>query len=778
MVDTRSSVIREVREFELKQCPACGANNASDLPSCSICGASLSQVAESGAPRTLFGMPALKIDQAEVAEKPAPAAPAPEPDRSQGPATKRGFRALDAVELDGSIGSMNAGSLDGSDIRSTQFGAPSPFKKGQLPPLAADEPLAPPGAASDPAPAADPILSTQFGAPSPFKAGRHAAAEPAPEPEGAGIESTRMGMPSVDVHGGASEPPAADPPAPEAPQENYRTLVGPPLPVAEAARARDAARDAIAEAPQESYRTLVGPPVPIAEAARARDARRRAEAEAAASARSSKPSVIVDDPSLERKEADSAPSVIVDEPVTARSSTREAGAAARIARPPGATEVASDGDERAAAARLAAVIDTDEHTAMVVAVQPRSYGWLVFLVLVIAGIALALWLTREAQAVEARVGAVEVEPAGERLAFAVDLETARPLLVGHPGGQHAVDGPGRVEFDLDGAALRPGVGQIALRLGDGDPPVELPLELTVWYRARVEPVEAVGAPVPVELTVRPGWQPVGDAVEPVAGDIGRHRLLIDGRRALAEVDAPGGLTAPLTETVRLRGDGGAEAEFALTVQVPLPRTPLVVTAPPRAWRRDAEAVTVAGRTVPEAEVRVGEHAAQADADGRFSLVVPLSGAREQALEVVADAPGARATVQRITVERLTPEAGRTQAAALRAEQAERLGPTGRTPPYARWLADAEGLRGRAVAFEGRLIAVERGGEGPGAADRAVIAACDRGDHCPVWITTTAPILVDPGQRVSVSGTLAGAETWRTADRFVTAPRVEGALIAP
>lgn len=62
----------------MKQCPACGAQNASDVPSCSICGAALGEVASSVAARTLFGMPAVKIDQIEKASEPAPPA-APKP---------------------------------------------------------------------------------------------------------------------------------------------------------------------------------------------------------------------------------------------------------------------------------------------------------------------------------------------------------------------------------------------------------------------------------------------------------------------------------------------------------------------------------------------------------------------------------------------------------------------------------------------------------------------------------------------------------------------------
>lgn len=766
----------------MKQCPACGANNSSDQPSCSICGASLSQVADSGAARTLFGMPALKFGEGEAESAPEPApeptpAPAPQPAarRSPGPGTRPGFRALDAVELDNSVGSVNMRVRDAvaptietpapdDDIRSTQFGAPSPFKAGQLPPIGTGD--------AEPEPAAD-IMSTQFGAPSPIKA-QPAAATPEPAPG----------------------------------DQNYRTLVGPPLPLAEAARAREvakaraeqeaaekaqAAREAqqAQQAQQENYRTLVGPPVPIAEAARARDAARArqqaAAAEAPAATENRGPSIIVSDGLSNAGPA----SVIVDEPVSPREAARQSPAApaaqpARTGRPAGAAEVSrsSNHAERAAASRFAAAMDTDERTAMVVTVSDRSSGKWIFLLLIIAGLALALWLTRDAQAFQASVQAVEINPEADRLVLTADVVADRPVkvsLAGDATPPTVVDGTGRVQYALPLDGLAPGQRTVALDVATDDGQMALPVELTLWLRAELGPVQGVGEPAPIALSVRPGWTPAAPfaAVSDVAG---RFEATIDPRAALAQVDQPGGLTGAIEQTVVLAADGEDAHRVELRVEVPLPATPLVITAPARAWRRDAETVLVEGRTAPGALVKVGGMNALADDAGRFTLTAPLGGAREQTLDVTADGPGTRPTVERITVERLTPAGAVAQAAALRARQSERLGTVGRTPPYARWSRDAEDLRGRAVAFSGRLVAIERGASGESSrarqADRAVVATCDAGDHCPVWITTHSPILVDVGQRVSVSGTLAGTETWRASADFVTAPRVEGALLAP
>ncbi len=782
----------------MKQCPACGANNSSDQPSCSICGASLSQVADSGAARTLFGMPALKFGEAEAEPEPEPErapTPAPAPAatdrRSPGPGTRPGFRALDAVELDNSVGSVNMRVRDPGEplagptvetpapdesIRSTQFGAPSPFKAGQLPPIGTGDVEPEPEPVPEPAitpigsitPAAD-IMSTQFGAPSPTAGAPDAAGQPEP----------------------AAQPDAAG-------DQQYRTLVGPPLPLAEAARARKAAKaraeqeaaeqaQAARQAQQDNYRTLVGPPVPIAEAARARDAARarRSPAEQRAAQRAAEargPSIIVSDGLSNAGQA----SVIVDEPVTPRRTERPAAdAQPRTGRATGAAEVnrGSNDDERAAASRFAAAMDTDERTAMVVTVSDRSYGKWIFLLLIVVGIALALWLTRDAQAFQANLGAIEVGAEAQRLILTADVSADRPVkvsLAGDPTPPTVVDGTGRVQYALPLAGLEPGQRGLALDVVSDDGEMALPVELTVWLQAEIGPVQGVGEPAPIALAVRPGWTP--EAPFTASGGAGRFEAEIDPAAALAEVDQPGGLTGALRQDVVLRADGESPYSAALQLEVPLPATPLVVTAPARAWRRDADAVVVAGRTTPGALVKAGGMNALADDAGRFTLTAPLGGAREQTLEVVADGPGARPTVERVTVERLTPAGAVAQAAALRARQNERLGTVGRTPSYARWSRDAEALRGRAVSFSGRLVAVERGAGGESSrarqADRAVVATCDTGDHCPVWITTHSPMLVDVGARVVVSGTLAGTETWRAPAGFVTAPRVEGALLAP
>lgn len=302
----------------MKQCPACGANNSPDAPSCSICGAALSQVTSDVAARTLFGMPAVKIDR----PKPAPPAAAPsaaqpsaaqpsaakpsaaQPSAAASPVgnthTRPGFRALGAVELDGSVGSMNA--VPDELARTTVGMARRGFGRADL----SDEPL-------DFEPEADGDLDgdVDFGAG--VGAGfdvRFDDDEPADEPaeaESAGMKHTLMGAPSPFTAGSYIESePLAAPAAPAAPA------------FAPAPRAAPAA-------PAEDFRTLVGPPGSIAEAARARDAARAAaareaavrEAEAASVARGGAPagpSIIVDQQAFAHSLAaeNPGPSVIVD----------------------------------------------------------------------------------------------------------------------------------------------------------------------------------------------------------------------------------------------------------------------------------------------------------------------------------------------------------------------------------------------------------------------------------------------------------------------------------
>lgn len=521
----------------MKQCPACGANNSSDAPSCSICGADLSQVGSDATARTLFGMPVVRVSQNEKEPAPkaeaAPAAPAPSASvpapASSAPAetltgTRRGFRALSAVTDDhgsiGSVGSMDASMLELQQTtvglprsrivaaapaptpepapsddapRSTLFGAPSPFG-GQASPASDDvmlppsmvaaqarakaeaeaaraqariqaqaaqieespyeaktvESLSPGYSAAPDTSSVDAGKQTLMGAPSPFGATSAAfeAADAADRAEGLGgirpvvedadegIQSTRVGMPAADA--GA---------APDAP--DYRTLVGPPQPLAEVIRARDAARAKAAEEPDppapaaaaapaaDQYQTLVGPPQPLAEAIRARDAARQVASSPepvlpSSGSQSNKASIIVDQAALademSARDRDRGgrrpsvivdqgpaerPSVIVDEPMPRSAPTpaaKQARPAARIGARPTAVQMRADAEaERAAAARFAEAIAEEE--AAVAARRRRGRFIAIFAVLIIAGVAIGLWLAGDAHAFQARSDRVEAENA-------------------------------------------------------------------------------------------------------------------------------------------------------------------------------------------------------------------------------------------------------------------------------------------------------------------------------------------------------------------------------
>lgn len=320
----------------MKQCPACGANNSPDAPSCSICGAALSQVTSDVAARTLFGMPAVKIDRlrpapsaaapsaATAAAKPAAATPAAAPSAAALPVsnthTRPGFRALGAVELDGSVGSMNA--VPDELARTTVGMARRGFGRDL-----SDEPLdfepeaddldgdvdfgagfgAGPGGGfdvrfDDDAPADEPadaepapgegMKHTLMGAPSPFTAGSYIESEPSAA--AAAPAAAFAPAPRAAPAAAFTPAPRVAPAAPVAPAEDFRTLVGPPGSIAEAARARDAAR-----------------------AAAAREAAVR-EAQAAAAARGgapAAPSIIVDQQAFAHSLAaeNPGPSVIVDQ---------------------------------------------------------------------------------------------------------------------------------------------------------------------------------------------------------------------------------------------------------------------------------------------------------------------------------------------------------------------------------------------------------------------------------------------------------------------------------
>lgn len=383
----------------MKQCPACGANNSPDAPSCSICGAALGQVSSNVAARTLFGMPAVKID------RPAPP-PEPEPEPAALSRTRPGFRALGAVELDHSVGSLNIV----PDI--------DPQRAGR----GADK-----SARVEPEPEPDVgMKQTLFGAPSPFKT--DAESEPPAPVRAAPIESTRLGMPSLNI-----TPPSAPaaPLAPAAakapPAADYQTLLGPPQPLAEVLKARDAARQAAP--PADDYRTLVGPPGSIADAARARDLA-RVGAPATHDVPPSReptpaaPSIIVDQQAFAHSLAaeNAGPSVIVDpglddEPVIVDDPpVRGPGSALRPlpgdadpsrGEPPPTAEVKrpTRATERAAAARLAQAIEDSD-----VAIERPGPGWIWLIVLIVlAAIAFAVWFTREARTGDARLDA---SPAG------------------------------------------------------------------------------------------------------------------------------------------------------------------------------------------------------------------------------------------------------------------------------------------------------------------------------------------------------------------------------
>lgn len=379
----------------MKQCPACGANNSPDAPSCSICGAALGQVASDVAARTLFGMPAVKIERA-----PPPAPPAPEPASLS--RTRPGFRALGAVELDNSVGSLNI----------VPAAPPSGAASARPGGLGAEK-----GARAQPEPAPDEgMKQTLFGAPSPFKTADEPESEPPAPIRAAPVESTRLGMPSLNITPPSSPaqkaPPAAD----------YQTLLGPPQPLAEALKARDAARQAAAAPPADDYRTLVGPPGSIADAARARDAARTSADHDVPPSHApvpAGPSIIVDQEAIAHSLAaenpgpsivvdadlDDAP-VIVDDPPA-----RGPGAALRPlpgdfdprrGEPPATDELKRPGrkTERAAARFAQAVAEGEAATDR----AGPAWIWLIVLI-VLAAIAFAVWFTREARTGDARLDA-------------------------------------------------------------------------------------------------------------------------------------------------------------------------------------------------------------------------------------------------------------------------------------------------------------------------------------------------------------------------------------
>lgn len=652
-------------------------------------------------------------------------------------------------------GAADRGATAGESHR-TVFGMARPAGLGAPQPPSKDEAARPPKVA--PAPKTAPA--------------RPPKTAPAPPPKTAPVSAdphrTLFGMARPDTHA-----PAANAPPAEAPTDAHRTLFGMAAP-GRASAPPPAAPPPPAAAPQQ---TLFGVPAPRDDAP-------------TPGPRPLRPAAAEAPPALGEQTLFGVPSAARPAPPPGAHPVLTGADPQRTldgppnpdvaAHPPKAPRSAED-RERAElynAARIAAAVAADERRAA----RGRTLRLLTFLaVAAVAAAIAASFALREKAAFRAHVREGMTVVRGDAVyRVRLTLDTSAPAVVRHPGGEVSVEGSADLRFDVPADSMQVGDNALELHvIPDEGRPVVLRPKVTVFYRLSAP---ALGPPrlgTPVEATVRlmPRWTVAVEGGTVRAGDApDTFVLAMDPAPLLARVDGLEGPTGELPVAMSLTGPDGTTRQFTERLRLPLPDTPASVYEPPFGWASEADRVTLRGRTLPDAAVQVGSIGTRADAQGDFELVVPLGEPGPQTLDVEVDAASRRPSIVSVKVRRLDADAAEAQRAALEKRVAELKAPR-RTTRYTRLVKDLEGHTGAAVRLKGKVVTARRG-EVAGT-DVLQMTTCRRGDGCPIWVETKAPVLVGPGERATVIGAVAGAHAYRTAGgEAKSVPRLVDAVLLP
>ena len=427
-----------------------------------------------------------------------------------------------------------------------------------------------------------------------------------------------------------------------------------------------------------------------------------------------------------------------------------------------------------AAARFAAAIAEDEK--LYAKARNRNLLLLLLLVSVAAAVAAAFAFKEKARLKAELAGEPKVTRSADTFGVVAVVRVSEPATVRHPGGETRGDGEFTVQFSVPEPEMNVGANTIHLEATaeSGGDPQRIPVRIVLYYRFKVPPMTPPkpGTPVLAFVEVGKDWKVAVDGGTATSvDDAGKVQVAIDPTPVL-QPDSPGELPIRLA----LTSPSGETRNFKETVRVPIPEAVLNVTAPPHRWRRAKATAPVRGRTLPGAEVSVGDARATVGADGNFDLDIPLQpGANELVLKVRA--PGRKSVSRTFTVERISKRAAKVQKYKLKRLAKAFLKRTKRPPAYPKLLTEADALRGRKVKLKGRLVEVRRSAKST--VDQLQVATCDGEGGCPVWVyLKDGPLMAGQGDTVSVVGTLAGLHSFSRRGDTVEAPRIDSSILIP
>lgn len=407
--------------------------------------------------------------------------------------------------------------------------------------------------------------------------------------------------------------------------------------------------------------------------------------------------------------------------------------------------------------------------------------WLLLAVALAVVVMLVTWWARSGGGLTVKLtGDVAVTQQAAVYTVTVPLEISEAATLTTIGGAQRLDaGAHTVRLEIPATSMRVGINPVTLTLqpeGDSGAVVRT---INVQQFYQVTDVQAPpfgkGLPVLVTLKVMPGWTPSAPGAKVSALAEG-FRLEVDPAPLMAKVDSLEGPTGPLVLALTLTDEAGATQQFQQVLQIPLPVTPVTLTGPATRWSRPEGSVTVTGRAHPEAEIIVGQQVVQAEAEGLFSVKVPLPSPGRHKIAVKVDAPEHLPAQFELTVERVSAADFKARGAARAAAVKGLVARGGLIEgDWAKLLKDPEGTRNQRTHLKGAVIAVRRGEAGGD--DVILMSACEKA-QCPVQVITREAVAVQAGDRVAVVGRLAGLAEFQTREGARQALRLIAEEVEP
>ncbi|MET0340588.1 MAG: hypothetical protein ABW252_06280 [Polyangiales bacterium] len=296
-------------------------------------------------------------------------------------------------------------------------------------------------------------------------------------------------------------------------------------------------------------------------------------------------------------------------------------------------------------------------------------------------------------------------------------------------------------FPLSADALALGDNELSIGIVRGDDVQTSQVRVHVAYRARVDTAALDREPPALDVVIEalPGSDVTLDGA----------KLALDARGKATRaypIGVEGGGKLAFQARYRIALPDGAVTEGALSSSLPV--ASVQVDRPGANVTTDQASVDVAGVAEQGAELTVDGQAVKIADDGRFSQRVKLPGLGAHTIAVRARSPGKAPRALQLAVTRVADLAA--AAAAFEADTAI---------TYEKLAADPVALRGRKVAFEGRVYNVEVGG---GASRlQMLVRACPRGQRCPLWVELSQAVDVGTDASVRVLGTVAGEQQFRS-----------------